>query len=335
MTIRPFRPAWWLPGAHAQTVGGRFLRRFDVGEFRSERIELPDGDFVDIHESETGLQEDAPRALVLHGLEGSSRSNYVATVARELERVGFRALRLNFRACSGEMNRLPRFYHAGETEDLHHVVRHLRQRSPGVPLAVIGFSLGGNVLLKYLGERGEQARDDLLAAVAVSVPFDLAAGTRRLEEGGMSRIYTRYFIQKLRSKVNAKRHLLAERCDVERAGGVATIREYDELITAPMHGFRDAWHYYETCSSSGWLDGIRLPTAILHSVDDPFLPSEAVPTGAVRRNPWIVDGIVPRGGHVGFVEGTPWNPGFWAESEAARFLHRIAAAPPADPAGEP
>src|SRR5690606_19398152 len=183
----PFIPAWWLRGAHAQTVGGRQLRRYDAGPLRSERIELPDGDFIDLHEGPEELPEDAPIALVLHGLEGSSGSNYVSTIARELALRGVRALRMNFRACSGEMNRLARFYHAGDTADLDYLVGVLRDRFPGVPLSAVGFSLGGNVLLKYLGEQGDRAREALRSAAVVSVPFDLVAGTRRLEQGAMGR----------------------------------------------------------------------------------------------------------------------------------------------------
>lgn len=316
----PFIPAWWLRGAHAQTVGGRQLRRYDAGPLRSERIELPDGDFIDLHEGPEELPEDAPIALVLHGLEGSSGSNYVSTIARELALRGVRALRMNFRACSGEMNRLARFYHAGDTADLDYLVGVLRDRFPGVPLSAVGFSLGGNVLLKYLGEQGDRAREALRSAAVVSVPFDLVAGTRRLEQGAMGRLYTLYFIRRLRRKMLAKREMLAELCDVEAALAARTIRAYDDAATARIHGFESAWHYYETSSAKHWMDRIRTPTLVIHALDDPFLPAEAVPLEVVRDNPWLIDAITPTGGHVGFVTGPPVRPEFWSEREAARFL---------------
>ncbi|HUE97561.1 MAG TPA: alpha/beta fold hydrolase, partial [Longimicrobiaceae bacterium] len=246
----PFRPAWWLPGGHAHTIAGRFIRPLDRGPLRAERLELPDGDFVDLHEGPETLPTDSPIVLILHGLEGCYASNYVATVSRALAAEGIRAIRFNFRGCSGAMNRLARFYHAGETGDLHQVIAAIRERSPAAPLGAVGFSLGGNVLLKYLGERGAEAREGLAAAAAVSVPFDLAAGTRRLEEPGLTRVYMRYFIRKLRRKARAKREVLAPACEVDRAIGARTIRAYDDALTARLHGFRDAWHYYDESSSA-------------------------------------------------------------------------------------
>ncbi len=322
MKMTPFRPAWWLPGGNAQTVGGRFLRRLDQGPLDSERIELPDGDFVDLHEAPSTLPPDAPVALILHGLEGSSRANYVTTLARELATQRIRAVRMNFRACSGEMNRLPRFYHAGDTGDVDFVIRYLRDRAPDTPIAAAGFSLGGNVLLKYLGERGADAASDLVAAVAVSVPFDLAAGTRNLERPGMCRVYTYYFMRKLRAKALRKRAALAPLCDIEGALAARTVREYDDAATARLHGFRDAWHYYQQSSCHAWVEKIRIPTMILHSLDDPFLPASSVPVQAVRENQWVTDGLTGKGGHVGFISGQPWRPVFWAEREAARFIAR-------------
>jgi predicted alpha/beta-fold hydrolase len=320
--VTPFRPAWWLPGSHLQTIGGRLLRRFDRGPLHRERVELPDGDFVDLHERPSDLREDAPTVLILHGLEGSSRATYVWSMARELARHAFRVIRMNFRGCSDEPNRLPRFYHAGDTSDLDTVVRTLRSHRPDSRIAIIGFSLGGNTLLKYLGERGSDASQDVVAAAAVSVPFDLVAGTSRLEGGGMGWFYSRYFVRKLTAKARGKRDQLARVCEIDRALGARTVREYDEHATAQFFGYRDAWHYYRESSCHPWVEEIRVPTLLLHALDDPLLPPDHVPSRAIRKNPWIVDGISPSGGHVGFVAGTPWNPVFWAEREAARFVAR-------------
>jgi uncharacterized protein len=258
--------------------------------------------------------------LALHGLEGGARSSYVASAGRELEARGIRLLRMNFRSCSGEMNRLARSYNAGDTSDLAFVLGHVRSRWPAATVGAIGFSLGGNVLLKYLGERGRAAAPEVRAAVAVSVPFDLSAGARRLEEGWVSRFYTSYFLRKLRAKAAAKRALLNDHCDADAAIAARSIREFDEHATARLHGFRDAEDYYHHSSSNRWLERIRVPTLLVHSLDDPFLPATAVPREAPRSNPWLVDAIVEEGGHVGFVAGTPWRPSFWAEREAAAFL---------------
>lgn len=318
--IERFRAAWWLPGAHAQTIGGRLLRRRLRAPLRRERLETPDGDFVDLDFApEPRRGRAAPLAVVLHGLEGGSHSGYVLATVRALAERGIRGVVLNFRSCSGEMNRLPRFYHAGDTGDLALVLDELQRRDPGVPIAAVGFSLGGNVLLKYLGERGAGAAERVRAAVAVSVPFDLAAGAGKLEHG-MGRVYTSYFMRNLLKKSRSKGEQLRPACDPSRLQAARTLRDFDDAATAPLHGFRDASHYYAESSSSRFLAGIRVPTLLLHSVDDPFLPTGSVPRRAMIENPFLLDGITGRGGHVGFVSGAPWAPVFWAEREAARFL---------------
>lgn len=321
LETRPFRPAWWLRGPHAQTIGGRWLRGRGAVPFRRERVDTPDGDFLDLDfavpAGSERLDGSAPLAVVLHGLEGSARSGYVGRTLAELASHGVRGVALNFRTCGGEPNRLARFYHSGETEDLAFVLGLLAERFPGVPLGAVGFSLGGNVLLKHLGERGAEA--GVRAAVAVSVPYDLAAGAGAMERG-MGRLYTWSFLRSLRRKFEAKRPLVGDACDARRVRAARTFREFDDAATAPLHGFRDAAEYYARSSSAGFLERVRVPTLLLHSRDDPFLPPEALPLAAVRANPCLTECFTGRGGHVGFVAGTPWAPVFWAEREAARFL---------------
>ncbi|HEV2149427.1 MAG TPA: hydrolase [Longimicrobiaceae bacterium] len=320
-SVRPFRPAPGLGNPHAQTIGGRYLRPREPIPFRRERVETPDGDFLDLDFAELpGVSWDdagAPAAVILHGLEGCSQSGYVLQTLRELAGRGIRAVALNFRTCGGEPNRLARFYHSGETGDLGFVLRMLAERHPRAPLAAVGFSLGGNVLLKYLGESGAAALPR--AAVAVSVPFDLAAGARNMERG-MGRVYTARFLRTLREKYRQKRPLIGDVVDPARVLAARTFREFDDAATAPLHGFRDADDYYASSSSAFYLAGIRVPTLLLHSTDDPFLPDAAIPRAAARENPCITAEFTERGGHVGFVAGTPWAPEFWAEAEAARFL---------------
>lgn len=311
-----FEAAWWLPGRHAQTIAGRYLRRPRVPAFRRERVELPDGDFVDLDWAPGG-RADGALVLLLHGLEGSARRGYAIHTYDQLARRGLRAVGLNFRSCSGEPNRNARFYHSGDTEDVRYVVRWLAERGDPVAAAV-GFSLGGNALLKYLGEEGERA--PVRAAVAVSVPYDLAAGADGLERSRMGRLYTSVFVKSLVAKAEAKAELLAGTCDIERIRRARTFREFDSAATAPIHGFADASDYYAKSSSAGYLDRIRVPTLLIHAHDDPFLPPDALPREAIRSNPWLHTAFTRRGGHVGFIGGVPWRPRFWAEEELARFL---------------
>jgi predicted alpha/beta-fold hydrolase len=316
---RPFRPAWWLPGPHAQTIAGRMLRLGRSFPLRRERIETPDGDFLDL-DFTPAPREGAPRVLLLHGLEGSARRGYALITYAELAAAGLQGVGLNFRSCSGEPNRLPRLYHSGETGDLRFVLDHLAERFPDVRRGAIGFSLGGNVLLKLLGEEGEGARRWLETAVAISVPYDLAAGADHLERSAMGRFYRRRFVRSLQRKLEAKRALVADEVDLHRALRARTFREFDDAATAPLHGFADAAEYYRLSSSARYLEAIRIPTLLLHAEDDPFLPPHALPREAIARNPYLVPVITSRGGHVGFIGGPPWAPRFWAESEAVRFL---------------
>jgi predicted alpha/beta-fold hydrolase len=321
-TSTPFRAAWWLPGAHAQTVAGRYLRPWTGVEYRRERIDTPDGDFVDLDWATVPRRpapaEDAPLVLVVHGLEGSAGSPYVLETCRKLWDLGVRSVAMNFRSCSGEPNRLPRFYHAGDTGDIAHVLDLLAVRDPGVALGAAGFSLGANVLLKHLGEQGGDAR--LRAAAAVSIPFDLGAGADLLGRTAMGRLYTMAFVRPLREKLRQKRHLVGDACDERKAFAARTFRDFDDAVTARLHGFADVDDYYGRSSSAQFLPGIAVPTLLVHAEDDPFVPAGAIPRAAIAANPSLAAAITEHGGHVGFIGGTPWRPEFWAEAEAARFL---------------
>ena len=259
--------------------------------------------------------------MVLHGLEGSARSKYAFEMYRALAAQGVEAVGLNFRSCSGEMNRAARLYHSGETSDLALVLDHLSAREPERILGAVGFSLGGNVLLKYLGEHGNQVPATVRAAAAISVPFDLSAGADFLERG-FARLYRRYLVRQLQDKVRNKAGVLNGRIDLVRTRLARTFREFDGAVTAPLHGFCDAEDYYQRSSSARFLSAIAIPTLLIHSKDDPFLPQSALPEAAVRANSQITAVFTPHGGHVGFVSGSPFRPIFWAEREAARFLAR-------------
>ena len=316
----PFQSPWWLPGAHAQTLAGKLLRAKPQLGVTAERIDTSDGDFLDL-DWMPETDPAAPVVLVLHGLEGHTRRGYIVQMFVALADQGLRAVGLNFRGCSGETNRAPRSYHSGETEDVALVVRLLRDRFPGRPIMAVGFSLGGNVLLKLLGELADRGSLPISAAVAISVPYDLSAGATALAQGVMARFYTRYFVRSLMSKVRAKKALLENLLDLSAVSDRATIREFDDVVTAPLHGFAGAEDYYELCSSRRFVARIRTPTLLLHSLNDPFLPSSAIPREIIADNPRLTLIVTDRGGHVGFVEGAvPWSPSFWAEREAAGFL---------------
>ncbi len=319
---RPFRPAAWARGPHAQTLLARALRSPDGPTFLRERLTTPDGDFLDMDWARDP-KEDAPLVLIIHGLEGSSRRTYMRGVARGMLRCGLRPVSMNLRGCSGEMNRATRLYHSGETEDPAFVVRTLRARYPDRRVGALGFSLGGNILLKLLGERDGGGRDLLDAAVAMSVPYDLAASADLLERTLMGRLYARYFLRTLKRKARAKAALLAERVSFDAMARSRTLRAFDDAVTAPLHGFRDADDYYRRSSSGPHLAGIRVPTLLIHSRDDPFLPEAAIPRGAMEANPFLTPALTERGGHVGFLEGTPWRPRFWGDDEAVRFLAEL------------
>lgn len=316
--IPPFRPAWWLPGGHAQTLGARLLRSRRGVRLTPERVELPDGDFVDLAWPSVAPPDSqtAPLVLVLHGLEGSARSTYAVEMYRALGARGLASVGLSFRSCSGELNRLPRLYHSGETGDLAYVLDLLAARFPGRRIGAAGFSLGGNVLLKYLGDDG---RRQATAAAVISVPFDLSAGADRLDRG-FSRLYRWYLLRKLKRKTRAKARILEAQVDVRQALAARTFRQFDDVATAPLHGFADAEDYYRRSSSGRYLRGISIPTLLIHSADDPFLPRGAIPGEAVRARGNLVAAFTERGGHVGFVSGSPWAPVFWAERTAAAFL---------------
>ncbi|MFW5947321.1 MAG: hydrolase [Gemmatimonadota bacterium] len=325
VTFLPFRPARGLGSRHVQTIAGKLLRPAPAPPLWRERVDTPDGDFLDLDfafDPASGDDDDAP-VVVLHGLEGTARRRYMLHTYRALLARGLRPVGLNFRGCSGEPNRTARAYHSGETDDLRFVLDTLRARYP-VPFAVVGYSLGGNVALKFLGE--EAAAGRVAAGAAVSVPFDLAAGARALEASWIGRaVYTRYFLRTLRPKTVARADLLRDRIDLDAVRRARTLREFDDALTAPLHGFRDAADYYARSSSARFVPAIRVPTLVVHSRDDPFLPASAIPEAAFAANPFITAVLTDRGGHQGYVAGSLARPRFWPEGAAAGWLARTLA----------
>jgi predicted alpha/beta-fold hydrolase len=322
-----YTPAWWVPGAHLQTLWGKLARRPPAVATRAERWVTPDGDEVEIRRLDppAGSRPDTPRLLMLHGLEGTIRSHYLRGMLDQARRRGWAADVLIFRGCNGEVPRAPRLYHSGETSDLDFVARRIVRDHPAQPLVAIGFSLGGNVLLKWLGEQGEQAPAQLKAAAAVSVPYDLERGSRHIERG-FSRLYTRHFLRTLRGKALAKLTHHPGLFDGSRLGRARTLFDFDDAVTAPVHGFQSAADYYTRSSSLQFLPKIRRPTLLLSAYDDPFLPREVLVDVAkvALANRCLTVEFHQHGGHVGFVAGRwPSQPIYYAEERVAGFLSRV------------
>jgi len=319
---REYRPAWWIPGRHLRTLWRKFIPRHLALPTRMERWDTADGDFLDLQRLDGAAA--APRLLVLHGLEGGPQSHYARALLAEAMGRGWAADVLVFRSCGSEPNRALRSYHSGETSDLAFVVEQLTSTEPGRPLILAGVSLGGNVLLKWLGERQQAVPRAVKGAAALSVPFDLARGSRYLQRG-FSRVYQAYFLRSLKRKALEKIRRFPRDIDATRVPGIRTIYDFDDEITGPVHGFQDAEDYYSRSSSIRWLPRIAVPTLLLSARDDPFLPVAVLDEvrSIAAKNPALEVEFVERGGHVGFVSGAvPWRPHYYAEWRAADFLSR-------------
>ena len=317
----PFRPAWWLRGRHRQTIWNRLFRAMPDVHTTRARWTTPDGDFVDIDFMDGPAG--SPQLLAIHGLEGSSQRKYVRGMLALAAEHGWRGVALNFRSCSDAINRGPRLYHSGDTEDLDWIVGQLAKRDPGAPILPVGVSLGGNVLLKWLGEREDGAPDELRAAVAISVPFDLAAAAERMSKGA-GRLYSRFFLRTLKRKALIKARQYPELLDPRAIRAARDWRQYDEVATAPLHGFASAADYWEKSSSASFLPRIRRPTLLISARDDPFIPESTLPIEPVASSAWLQADFTDRGGHVGFVAGRfPCRPVYWAEERAIGFLARF------------
>jgi predicted alpha/beta-fold hydrolase len=319
-SVPTYRPPWWYRGKHLQTLWGPLLRPGRRPPLRRERVETPDGDFLDL-DWLAGRERGAPLVIILHGLEGSARSHYAVGLLRALEALGWRGLVVHFRSCGGEVNRSLRMYHSGDTADLEFVVSCLATREPRLRVGLIGVSLGGNVILKWLGERGEQAPPHVVAAAAISTPFDLAACATVLDRGLNRRLYTASFLSTMKAKLDKKAHLYRDVLDLPAALKARTFAEYDRLVTAPLNGFADEHDYWARSSSARFLAGIRRPTLLINAQNDPFMPASALPRAAVAKSRWLEADFVRQGGHVGFLEGFAGRRS-WAEGRSLAFLRR-------------
>lgn len=295
-----FKPAWYLANSHLQTLWPFLFRNRHFPAIKNERLELPDGDFIDL--VWTDAESDKPIVVILHGLEGSYRSHYIPGLLRYLQSAGFRCVVMHFRGCGGEPNRLDRAYHSGDTDDIAYLVECLKIREPQTPVYAVGISLGGNVLLKWLGQSGDS--NPLNAAVAVSVPFQLDICADTLNSG-IARLYQYYL---LRSLVNNTMRKFADRTapfDLQRIAKIKSLREFDDVVTAPLHGFDSAAHYYAVSSSRQYLHAIERPTLIIHAQDDPFMTPQVIPQEHELSTSTTLE-LSKKGGHVGFITNNNW-----------------------------
>lgn len=313
----PFVPARGISSGHLQTLCGMLLRLGRAPRLRRERWETPDGDFLDVDWLDN--RPDAPHVLVLHGMEGSSRSGYVSATLLEARARGWGAVALNFRSCSGEPNRRLRAYHSRDTADVHFVIERIRARVSG-PLLAVGFSLGGSVLTWALAEAGEHS--PVRAAAGVCVPFDIVRASEVMDSDGAWRALYRYwFFSTLKAKAAGKAHAFPGSLDRARILSARTFREFDDAFTAPVHGFADATDYYRRASSAQVVGQVRRPTLFVAAMDDPFMPGATLPEGGLD-NPFLSWIVTRQGGHLGFTAGSAMRPHFWAERQVVEFFAR-------------
>ncbi|MFN0039411.1 MAG: hydrolase [Burkholderiales bacterium] len=311
-----YRAPWWLPGGHLQTVYPSLVLRGSVPPYRRTRWETPDADFIDIDWIDAG--EAAPMIVLFHGLEGSSRSHYATAMMRAVAAAGWRGAVVHFRGCSGEPNRLPRAYHSGDVEEIHWILERFRRERPGIPIFAAGVSLGANALLKWLGRPGSQKF--VAAAAAISAPVDLACAGDRLGQG-LNAWYGWNFLRTLKTKSLEKLSRFPGLYDAMVVSSAGSLRAFDNVVTAPLHGFRDTDDYWARAAAKPDMAHIELPTLVIHAHNDPFLPGEYLPSPS-DCSPRIEFETPSEGGHAGFVSGR--FPGHlnWMPQRVLAFFRR-------------
>ena len=315
-----FRPPWWLKNCHLQTLWGPLFKTTPTVTTSVQRLELDDGDFIDLDWLEVANPDPkAPILLLLHGLEGSKDSTYIQNLLHNANLYNWNIVVMHFRGCSEEPNRLPRSYHSGETEDLKLVLETLRKQQPESTIMAAGFSLGGNVLLKYLGEAKQQSLIDI--AAAISVPLLLSCAASRMDKG-FSRLYKKRLLKELKQKTRGKilQNIPELSLSITELEKIDSFHDFDNQVTAPLHGFNSAADYYHRSSSRQFLSGITKPTLILHAADDPFMTEEVIPEEQELSN-YVTLELSQSGGHVGFVTGNlPWNTRCYIDERIPAWL---------------
>jgi len=319
-----YQAPWWLPGGHLQTLYPYFFLKPQAPPYRRERWETPDGDFIDLDWVIQEQNQSSPLVALFHGLEGGSGSHYATALMHAVMRNQSRRVVVHFRGCSGEPNRLPRAYHSGDADEIAWILQRLRRLDAAFPLFAAGVSLGGNALLKWLAREQTAAREMIDAAAAVSAPLDLMTAGDRLG-AGLNRLYGLHFLQTLKPKSLAKLERFPGLYDGQVVSKARTLREFDNVVTAPLHGYRDTDDYWQRASSKPDLRGIAVPTLIVHARNDPFLPGPHLPTASDVSQSVTLD-FPEHGGHTGFASGPfPGNLDWLPQRLLAFFSTRISA----------
>ena len=299
----PYIAPFWLRGGNMQTLYAYLYKPVQLFHYRRERWELDDGDFIDIDWMDGSVH--LPLVVFFHGLEGGSSSNYILNIKNHLKNYNWRSAVIHFRGCSGVPNRLARAYHAGDSTEIDWMLRRIAHQNQAInatqPIYVVGISLGGNALLKWLGEKGEQAKELITGVATISVPFDLVASGSALGTG-FNQVYTRHFLNTLKNKAFDKLEQFPGLFDAEALKRCTSIYDFDNLFTAPLHGFRSTDEYWEQSSSKQWLAHIKVPTLTINARNDPFMPASALPTSREVSSTVTLE-FSEEGGHVGFMQG--------------------------------
>lgn len=311
-----FKPAWWCRGAHLQTIAGGLFRSDPKVPLREERLDTPDGDFIVLDWLEG--KGHTPLVVILHGLGGSSRVPYVHTLLKKIQALGWQAVAINARGTT-EPNLLPETNHGGQTKDLDWTIRKILERKITDRIYLVGFSIGGNQALKWLGEQGVNA--PIKKAVAISVPYNLAASVRNLDKGFNQKVYTSRMLKDLKQRALEKEHRFPGSLDRKKIADSKTFQVYDREATARLNGFKDETDYWQQSSSENYLSKIKRPTLLIHAADDPFLPERDLPVGKIKNSGYLELLLSLNGGHLGFVSGKcPFRLDDWLEQTILDFF---------------
>ncbi len=309
-----YKKPLFFSGEHIETMIPSMFRKVKLMPTLKERIKTPDNDFLDLDWHKVGANH---LVIISHGLEGSSESQYVAGAAKHFNKKGIDALCWNYRGCSGEMNATTTFYHSGATYDLETIITHAITKGYS-KISLMGFSLGGNLTLKYLGE-GPLKHKEIISAVTFSVPLDLDGSSDEIAKP-KNKLYTYRFIKRLKRKIIAKHQLMGNKFPLNGIENIKDVRAFDTVFTGPLHGFKSAEDYYEKSSSLFYLDDINIPTLIVNALNDPFLPDSCYPTEKLKEHKFIWFETPAHGGHVGFMPAAK-DGSYWSERRAFEFIN--------------
>lgn len=317
LELPAYVPPAWLYNGHLQTIIPSIFRKINHLDYKRQRVKTPDKDFLDFD----WLYSDSKKLVILtHGLEGDSQRPYVKGMARAFNMNNWNVLAWNFRGCSGEMNDLLRFYHSGDTEDLNFIINHVLSELKFEKIILVGFSLGGNVTLKFLGEFASNLQPEVKGAISFSVPLDLHSSSKKISQKS-NFIYSTRFLRNLKRKVKEKSLRMPGQLNPDRLNKIKTLQDFDNLYTAPLHGFKDAITYYSDSSALQYLKSINIPTLIVNAKNDPFLAPECYPVELLKNHKYVHLEMPSEGGHCGFPEYT--SKLYWSEKVALEFANKI------------